>query len=200
MRILNLFSGIGGNRELWTSNITAVEVDPLIAAVYSNRFSSDTVVIGDALSFVEFNYNDFDFIWASPPCPSHGQYRHNVGVLGKGFSPIIPDMTSLYGLITFLKTYYKGLWAVENTMPYYDFLIKPTVFLQRHPIWSNFPIPPKNFMAEGIRDKNKISDFDGFEIISKSKIKNKRQVMRNCVNPEIGKYVLDCAVSYRVAI
>jgi len=38
MRILNLYAGIGGNRRLWGNEhqITAVELDPDIAAVYSD--------------------------------------------------------------------------------------------------------------------------------------------------------------------
>ena len=97
MRILNLYSGIGGNRKLWDHKhqITAVEYDPKITEVYSKLYPSDKVIVGDANQYLVDNYMNFDFIWASPPCPSHSQYRHNVGVLGKGFDPIIPDMTTL---------------------------------------------------------------------------------------------------------
>ena len=31
----------------------------------------------------------------------------------------------------------------------------------------------------------------GTEIVEKSKIKNKRQVLRNCVSPELGAYILE---------
>jgi len=36
IRVLNLYAGIGGNRKLWPENIqvTAVELDPEIAAIY----------------------------------------------------------------------------------------------------------------------------------------------------------------------
>lgn len=124
-----------------------------------------------------------------PPCQSHGQYRHNVGVLGKGFAPILPDM-SLYSIIIFLKTYYKGNWCVENVIPYYKPLIEPTAILQRHLFWSNKPIANKKFEKDAIRTKNKISDFDNYEVVVNSKISNKRQVLRNCVKPEIGLYIL----------
>ena len=135
-------------------------------------------------------YYEFDFIWASPPCQSHGQYRHNVGILGKGFAPIMPDM-SLYAIIVFLKTYFKGNWCVENVKPYYKPLIEPTSIMQRHLFWSNKDILPKEFGKDDIRNKNKISDFDNFEIVEKSSIKNKRQVLRNCVLPELGLYLFE---------
>lgn len=134
---------------LWENcEVTAVELDEKIADVYKHLYPNDNVIVGDALKYLESNYNNFDFIWASPPCQSHGQYRHNVGVLGKGFAPILPDM-SLYSIIIFLKTYYKGNWCVENVIPYYKPLIEPTAILQRHLFWSNNallpPIPAYKF-------------------------------------------------------
>jgi len=195
VKILNLYAGIGGNRKLWIGHeITSVEYDTDIAAVYQKLFPQDTVVVGDALAYVEKHFAEFDFIWASPPCPSHGQYRHNVGVIGKGFDPIIPDMTSLYGLITFLQTYFKGKWVVENVVPYYKPLIAPRFELDRHLFWSNFDVSQREFSKAEIRTKNKISDFDGYEAVQNSKIKNKRQVLRNCVNPEVGLHILTAAV------
>lgn len=192
MKILNLYAGIGGNRKLWGSehDITAVELSPEIANLYHSCFPQDNVVVGDALDFLEKHYYEFDFIWASPPRQSHGQYRHNVGVLGKGYAPIIPDMR-LYSIIIFLKTYFKGNWCVENVKPYYKPLIEPTVVMQRHLFWSNKDIEPRAFEKDAIRSKNKISDFDNFEIVEKSCIKNKRQVLRNCVLPELGLYLFE---------
>lgn len=191
MKILNLYSGIGGNRTLWKGHeITSVELDEKIAEVYSKLYPNDTMIVGDALEYLEKHYSEFDFIWASPPCQSHGQYRHNVGVLGKGFAPILPDM-GLYSIIIFLKTYFKGDWCVENVVPYYKPLVEPTVLLQRHLFWSNKPIREKEFAKDAIRIKNKISDFDNYEIVANSRISNKRQVLRNCVKPELGEYVLN---------
>lgn len=193
-RILNLYAGIGGNRELWAGcDVTAVEYDPAIADVYAKRFPQDTTVTGDALEYVQQHYSEFDFIWASPPCPTHGQYRHNVGVIGKWFAPVIPEMTSLYGLIVFLQTYFAGKWCVENVKPYYTPLIQPTFKLHRHLFWANFHAEQREFKKAGIRTKNKISDFDGADLVKASKITNKRQVLRNCVDAELGLHILNAA-------
>jgi len=195
MKILNLYAGIGGNRVHWDGHeITAVEFDPLIAEVYQKLYPGDTVVCGDAVSFLEKNFASYDLIWASPPCPSHGQYRHNVGVIGKGFDPIMPDMT-LYSQIVFLQYYAKGKWVIENVKPYYEPLIRPSFEMQRHYFWANFFVPPKEFEKSDIRHKNKISDFAGSDIVASSKIKNKRQVLRNCVNPWVGKHILESALN-----
>lgn len=194
MKILNLYAGIGGNRKLWGNEheVLAVEIDPEIATVYSNIYQDDLVVVGDAHEYLGQHYADFDFIWASPPCPSHGQYRHNVGVIGKGFDPIMPDM-KLYAEIVFLQHYFKGLWVVENVKPYYQPLVEPRFELNRHLFWANFDVAQREFKRAEIRTKNKISDFDNYEPVRDSKIKNNRQVLRNCVDPEVGKWILDHA-------
>ena len=50
IKVLNLYAGIGGNRKLWPDNVevTAVELDPVIAEVYKGFFPDDEVVVGDA--------------------------------------------------------------------------------------------------------------------------------------------------------
>jgi len=190
IKILNLYAGIGGNRALWKDcEVTAIESDTSIAITYSKLYPQDTVNIIDAHLYLEHHYSEFDFIWASPPCPSHGQYRHNVGVLGKGFRPLMPDM-KLYAEIVFLSTYFKGRYCVENVKPYYEPLIAPTIELQRHLFWTNFPIEHRDFTSAKIRSSNKLSDFEGYEIVQESSISNKRQVLRNRVNPELGNYIL----------
>lgn len=194
MKILNLYAGIGGNRKLWEGHkVTAIEMDADIAGVYQELYPMDKVIVGDAHKYLERHYADFDFIWASPPCPSHGQLRHNLGVLAKGLNPIMPDM-KLYAEIVFLQTYFKGKWVVENVKPYYVPLIAPAFELHRHLFWANFTAAPQRFAAAKIRSKNKISDFDGHEVVVKSSIKNKRQVLRNRVDPELGSHVLSFAL------
>ncbi len=197
MKILNLYAGIGGNRFLWGDEhqVTAVENDPEIAAAYFKRFPNDTVIVDDAHDYLLKHHTEFDFIWSSPPCPTHGQYRYNVGYRAKGYAPVFPDM-KLYEEIIFLKHYFKGLWVVENVKPYYEPLVAPTVILQRHLFWSNYEIGHADFATKKIRSKNKISDYDnlGYDI-SDTKIKNKRQVLRNCVDAELGMHVLTEATS-----
>jgi DNA (cytosine-5)-methyltransferase 1 len=192
MKILNLYSGIGGNRKLWGDehDVTAVESEEYIAQAYRKLFPRDAVIVGDAHQYLLDHFKEFDFIWSSPPCPSHGQYRYNVGVLAKGYKPLFPDM-KLYEEIIFLKHYFAGRWLVENVKPYYTPLISPTTVMQRHLFWSNFPIPVREFEAKHIRSKNKISDYDYLGV--DEPMKNKRQVMRNAVDPEIGRHVLQAA-------
>lgn len=197
MKILNLYAGIGGNRLLWGDEheVTAVENDANIAAEYFKNNPNDKVIVGDAHQYLLEHHAEFDLIWSSPPCPTHGQYRYNVGFRAKGYAPVFPDM-KLYEEIIFLKYYYKGLWIVENVRPYYEPLVAPTVQLQRHLVWSNFDIAEIKLAPKNIRSKNKLSDYadSGFDIAG-TNIKNKRQVLRNCVDPELGLHVLNEAIN-----
>lgn len=215
MEILNLYAGIGGNRKMWGDdhNVTAVEFDPEIAAIYKEHFPNDTVIVADAHQYLLENYERFDFIWSSFPCTTHT--RMNVNFNRVRF----PDL-GLYEEIIFLNTFYKGLFCVENVIPYYgnEGLIIPGIVAQqyhRHLFWCNFRIrttdkrnPPKqiqNIITQNSKRKRKTYDGDivnvkpsqphfGFDL-SNVKLKTRKdKVLRNCVDPEIGLMILNCAL------
>lgn len=200
MKILNLYAGIGGNRKMWTLNddeheITAVEYNGEIAAVYSDMYPKDNVIVGDAHEYLINHANEFDFIWSSPPCPTHSDIRR-CGVHAGRYEALYPDMT-LYQEIIFLQNFApkKTRWVVENVKPYYEYLIKPNVILHRHPFWCNFDLPFCD-----IQDDRKHQNIGGSSTvygvsIDKYTINDKRKILRNMVNPEVGKYILDRAMS-----
>jgi DNA (cytosine-5)-methyltransferase 1 len=194
LKVLNLYAGIGGNRKLWTDcDVTAVEINPEIAKIYQDLFPNDKVIIGDAHEYLLNNFKKFDFIWSSPPCQSHSSFRQNIGVRYRGVKAIYPDM-KLYQEILFLQYNFKGKYVVENVKPYYRPLIDPDVILQRHLFWNNFNIEEKSFKSDVIR-KAQIPDLQkkfGYDL-SIYKIKDKRQILRNCVLPELGNYILEQA-------
>lgn len=194
MKILNLYAGIGGNRKHWDGekhDITSVEIKEEIAEVYRDNFAKDTVVVGDAHEYLKENYKDYDFIWASPPCPSHSKARRELGVETGQVEAIYPDM-KLWQEIIFLKSHFEGDWVVENVQTYYDPLIKPQK-TQRHYFWSNYVIPKVEVDKDNIR-KGKIEEWEkrfGFDLDFYSfETVNKRKVLRNCVHPKIGKEIL----------
>lgn len=194
-KVLNLYAGIGGNRKLWEGvEVTAVEWNEEIAKAYQGFYPADTVVVEDAHEYLLKNYMNFDFIWSSPPCPTHGQYRYNVGVKAKGYEAVYPDM-QIYEEVLLLQYHCEGRWVVENVKPYYEPLVKPTAILQRHLFWANYAIDEgRKFAPKMVRSKNKISDYAdlGYDITD-TKINNKRQVLRNCVDAELGLYIFEQA-------
>jgi len=199
VKILNLYPGIGGNRKLWGEDhdITSVELNPEIANEYKRRFPNDNVIIGDAHEYLLRHYKEFDFIWGSPPCPTHSTLVFSNEIKFYNESNMsYPDM-KLYQEIILLKSFAPKncRWVIENVKPFYDYLIPPTKILARHPFWSNFPIYDKVF------DNNQVvSEIEGNKTvygfnIKDTDIKDKRRTLRNLVNPEIGKYILDCAMN-----
>jgi len=192
MKILNLYAGLGGNRKNWEGHdITAVEYNTDIAKIYKDFFPEDKMIIGDAHQYLLDHYKEYDFIWSSPPCQSHSSFRFNICVRFRGTPAVYPDMT-LYQEIIFLQKHFKGKWVVENVKPYYTPLIEPTAVLQRHLFWSNFDIPDKEFTKDKIRTAQipQLQDKYGFDL-SSYRLKNKRQVLRNCVEPEVGKHIIE---------
>ena len=191
MKVLNLYAGLGGNRRLWPDNwqITAVEYDKNIAAYYRDTYPNDELIVGDAHSYLLDNYQNYDFIWTSPPCQSHSSFRFNIGVRYRGVKAIYPDMT-LWQEIILLQTHYQGNWVVENVKPYYPTLIEPTIYLQRHFFWSNKSIKYKEFEKDNIR-RAQIPDLQAHHQIDLTNyaIPNKRQALRNCVENHLGSYV-----------
>ena len=193
MKILNLYAGIGGNRKLWGDehDITAIEININIAKIYQDYFPNDTVIVTDAHEYLLQHYKEFDFIWSSPPCQTHSSFRQNICVRYRGTEPKYPEM-NLYQEILFLRYNAKCNWIVENVKPYYKPLIEPTKILQRHLFWSNFNIADKEFKKDKIRSAQ-IPDLQkkyGYEL-KEYKLPNKRQVLRNCILPELGEFILN---------
>lgn len=193
MRVLNLYAGIGGNRKLWENcEVTAIEFNPEVAAVYQDLFPNDTVIVADAHQYLLDHYQEFDFIWASPPCPTHSRSRfarHSTLKEQK-----YPDMT-LYQEIIFLQHYFEGKFVVENVIAFYDPLIAPTKILQRHWFWSNFRIGNFEIESSNMEDI-KISDLEVMHGYDLSKYDfDKLKALRNCVHPKVGQYIMDCALN-----
>lgn len=198
LQVLNLYAGLGGNRHLWEGvNVTAVEMDKRIAAVYARLHPADTVIVGDAHAYLLENYNRFDFIWTSPPCQTHSRMakatRHSLRRY--------PDMT-LYQEILFLSHYARGPWVVENVAPYYEPLI-PGKRVGRHLFWSNFQFEaeevqqPPNFINRcNLDGKRALMDWLGIhyeENIYYGKNHCPAQILRNCVHPKLGAQILEQA-------
>lgn len=190
MKVLNLYAGIGGNRKLWQDvEVTAIEYDEPTAKVYQDYFPDDKVIVTDAHQYLLDHYKEFDFIWSSPPCPTHS--RINFAQTRK---PDYPDMR-LYQEIIFLNQWFKGKFVIENVIPYYEPLIQGTI-IDRHIFWSNFKIlsfkPEEKATIRMQGGKVPFEKILGFDL-SKSDIKDKQKALRNCVHPETGLHILDCA-------
>ena len=196
MRVLNLYAGIGGNRKLWSDDldITSVEYNEEVAEIYSDLYPKDKLIVDDAHKYLLENYKEFDIIWASPPCQSHSQIRI-CGVRSGQYDAVYPDM-KLWQEIIFLQNYakYKCKFVVENVKPYYTPFVRPTAEIHRHLFWSNSRL--SNIEIEQDIILGEVSENDTVFGINLSKYNpktiSKRQILRNMVNPKLGRHIMDC--------
>lgn len=191
MKILNLYAGIGGNRKLWGDkhDITAVEIVPEVAKIYKDLFPNDKVIVDDAHEFLRKHFRDYDFIWASPPCPTHSILQ-----MTRYYDDKLkyPDMT-LYQEIIWLQHFFKGKWVIENVKPYYKPLIEPTFVMERHCYWSSdfiFVQENRDGSYTEIRDETKkMEEAYGFDLSKYKGSTDIRKCLRNAVKPKEGLYI-----------
>ena len=196
IKVLNAYAGLGGNRKEWKNcQVTAVENDEKIAAIYKRLYPDDIVIIGDAHKYLIENYGDFDFIWSSPPCQTHSKMNKATRHKSRRY----PDM-KLYEEIIFLQHFYKGPWIVENVVPYYKPLIEAKK-IGRHLFWSNCDFEaddvkrPGNFInMANLAGKKALMDWLDIhydENIYYGGNHCPAQILRNCVHPKLGLQIYD---------
>jgi len=209
-KILNLYACLGGNRYKWDEvadiQVTAVELDPELAKLYKERFPNDTVIVADAHQYLLDNYKEFDFIWTSPPCPTHSRARGwNTKIETK-----YPDM-KLYEEIILLETVskgefprFKGKYCVENVIPFYEPLI-PAKKRGRHLYWTNFNLSNVLSDRKGVKigkDRDEVNkwckyhDYDFYKYKGKQPI---NKIARNLVDYQAGKTILQTALNIQRA-
>lgn len=200
MKVLNLYACLGGNRYKWTDcEVTAVELDPEAARLYQERFPNDTVIVADAHQYLLDHYKEFDFIWSSPPCPSHSRARYwSSSNYDTTTEAIYPDM-KLYEEILFLQHYYRnGKYVVENVIPYYEPLI-PAKKRGRHLYWTNFNLPielsnRKDPMAKRPKDELQLlCEFHDYDFTKYKGEQSMIKIARNLVDYEAGKSIFNIA-------
>jgi DNA (cytosine-5)-methyltransferase 1 len=202
MKILNLYACLGGNRYKWDEvakeqgieiEVTAVEWDEELARLYQERFPNDKVIVADAHQYLLDHYKEFDFIWSSPPCPSHSKINISQ-YTRQSWKQHFPDM-KLYEEIIFLDNYYKGKYVVENVIPYYEPLI-PAKKRGRHLYWSNFNIPNYKERDAKIREWQlpQLEAHHNINLINYKGKQNKRKIARNLVDYEAGRTIFETAL------
>ena len=196
MKILNLYACLGGNRYKWNEvkndiEVTAVELDPECARLYQERFPNDKVIIADAHQYLLDHYNEYDFIWSSPPCPTHSRLvQTNKNKIKMKY----PDM-KLYEEILFLKHLFNGKYVVENVIPYYEPLI-PACKRHRHLYWTNFNLPTilthrKVKISNGTNEVKKLCKFHDFDFYKYKGKQRTNKIARNLVDYEAGKTIFE---------
>jgi DNA (cytosine-5)-methyltransferase 1 len=197
-KILNLYACLGGNRYKWDEvadvEVTAVEWDEELARLYQERFPNDKVIVADAHQYLLDYYKEFDFIWTSPPCPTHSRLvQSNKNKIKMKY----PDMR-LYEEILFLQHLYNGKFVVENVIPYYEPLI-PALKRHRHLYWTNFNLPNvltnrEARISTGLQEVRKLCEFHDYDFYKYKGKQPTNKIARNLVDYEAGKTILETAL------
>jgi DNA (cytosine-5)-methyltransferase 1 len=203
-KVLNLYACLGGNRYKWNEvaeeadielEVTAVELDEELAKLYQERFINDIVVVSDAHQYLLEHYKEFDFIWSSPPCPSHSRVRFSQKNR-ENCDAVYPDF-KLYEEVVFLDNYFDGKYVVENVIPFYEPLISAKK-RGRHLYWTNFLLPTNinerngaGIISKAINEVDVLSKFHDYDF-NKYKGKQRRdKIARNLVDYEAGKTIFE---------
>ena len=202
-KILNLYACLGGNRYKWGEvsdniEVVAVELDPELSRLYKERFPNDIVIVADAHQYLLEHFKEFDFIWSSPPCPTHSRVRMSQKNTDS-FKPMFPDM-KLYEEILFLEHNFKGKYVVENVIPFYEPLIQAKK-RGRHLYWTNFNLPNNlngrkegdGLISNSINEVEKLCKFHEIDISTYKGTQPKNKIARNLVDFEVGKTILETA-------
>ena len=205
MKILNLYACLGGNRYKWDEvakeagieiEVTAVELDPKAARLYQERFPNDKVIVADAHQYLLDHYKEFDFIWSSPPCPTHSKVRFTQKNQDF-YKPKYPNMM-LYQEVIFLQHHFEGKYCVENVIPYYE----PLITAQkrgRHLYWTNFFLPNdlgerKIQISTGTDEVNTLSKFHDYDFTKYKGEQRLDKMARNLVDYEAGRTIFETAL------
>ena len=198
IKVLNLYACLGGNRYKWDEvadiEVTAVELDPEAARLYQERFPNDKVVVADAHQYLLDHYKEFNFIWSSPPCPSHSKARF---ARKSTTTAIYPDF-KLYEEVVFLDNYFDGKYCVENVVPFYEPLIAGKK-RGRHLYWTNFNLPNdlqerKVSIMEGNDEVKRWCEFHDYDFYQYNGSQTTVKMARNLVDYEAGKTIFSVAM------
>lgn len=194
IKVLNLYACLGGNRLLWNNcDVTAIELDEELAKLYQERFPNDLVIVSDAHSYLLNHYHEYDFIWSSPPCPTHSRARF---ARKESCDAVYPDL-KLYEEIIFLGNNFNGKYCVENVVPYYEPLI-PAQKRGRHLYWTNFKLPNslnerKCIIMESKNEVEKWCEFHKYDFYKYKGIQRLDKIARNLVDYEAGLTIYNTA-------
>lgn len=160
MRVLDLFSGLGGASEAFVNNgdeVIRVENNPRLFHIpYTEQFDIkskkfDNYVMSEK-AWRDAKNEQFDLVWASPPCLEFSMaYNAPKSVArreGIDFKPNMQLVLRAKEIIDYLQPTY---WVIENVMGAQEFFNpifgKPTQIINSFCLWGNFPqiIMPPNY-------------------------------------------------------
>ena len=156
MRVLDLFSGLGGASEAFLRSgdkVIRIENNPLLSHIPNAKLFDIKSKEFDNFIMTDQSMNKpFDLVWASPPCLEFSMAFNAPKSIarrkGIDFKPNMTLVMRAKEIIDYLQPKY---WVIENVMGAQEFFNpifgKPTQIINSFCLWGNFPkIPmPPNY-------------------------------------------------------
>jgi hypothetical protein len=169
MKVLDLFSGLGGASEAFLRSghdVVRIENNPLLSEVPNTQ----SMCVFELRDFLEANHEtqncdkeQIDLIWASPPCDEFSlgySAPHAIHTREHPNEPYEPDMTYLEATLDIIKLLKPRYYVIENVRGASKFFTemigtKPRQILGNAQIlWGNFPlIDPPRYQSKAEVDK-----------------------------------------------
>lgn len=145
MKALDLFCGLGGWSDglaLEGFDVTGVEIDPKIAALYKHR-----VIIADICNLNPEDFKGYDLIVGSPPCRNFSQLIKVIGHTWKKHppDPMGEGLRLVNAFLNFVNIAKPHYWLMENVPGLVDYLQqspRTITYLgktMKRAFWGNFP-------------------------------------------------------------
>jgi len=145
LKALDLFCGLGGFSDGLAAegfDVTGVEIEPKIAALYKHK-----VIVADVCSLNPEDFRDYDLIVGSPPCRNFSQL---IKVIGHTWKKHPPDpwgeglrlVNAFFNFVIIAEPRY---WLMENVPGLADYLWQPPRTMpylgktMKRAFWGNFP-------------------------------------------------------------
>ncbi len=210
MKILSAFCSVGIGETFWPikeHEITGIEALPVLAEEYKKRFPNSNVLIGDAYNYISLMHDQYDVIFATPPCQSRSRLT---SINSRQHNKPEEDLR-VFELIEFLEDNFAGNWIIENVISNIIPKVNPSLKIGRHHIWSNIPlrgyikVPKPDFRFDkgtyskaGLNQtKTYLSDLQNYLGVTLSKrfyIRGNHdpgQIYREGLHPILGKSLLN---------
>jgi len=150
MRVLDLFSGLGGFSEAFVlagDEVARVENNPLLSEV-PHTSMQDVLEMRDRLAQYQAEgvpIREYDVLLAGPPCREFSlAYSSPRSIAARNGEKFEPDMTCLEAVLDIIRITKSRVWVIENVVGSAEYFARAGLVVRQkhgpHQLYGNFPM------------------------------------------------------------